>query len=234
MFRPHNAYSGSSKWIKCTLPWSFLYISSDIRISQPLNDQTLSMVVHSYQYHVKVHLDLFSTRLKSRIATLLENELVTAQLQNDIPENDTRYGGLTTDCLRTGEHWPSTNCNRQRPNSLCMMMWLAQHGQRHAYCAAQFRRLRTICVSRRIQNRHVRYNAGARDETGVRTDELGTRLQTGPLENLCSIQSRIRHFSFPQRLVRHSLHSGYQRVLSARKNWPVAPAAESHHLTPRL
>jgi len=62
VFRPHNAYSGNSKWIKCTFPWSFLYISTDIRISQPLNDQILSMMVHSYQNHVKVHLDLFLTR----------------------------------------------------------------------------------------------------------------------------------------------------------------------------
>jgi len=192
------------------------------------------MMVHSYQYHAKVHLDLFLTRRKYRIATSVENELVTEQPQNDIPDNDTRYGGLTTDCLRTGEHWPSTNCNWQRPNCLCAMRWLAQHGEMHAYCAAQFRRLRTICASRRIQNRLIRYNAGASDESVAGTDELATRLRTGPPENLCSIQGRITDFSFPQRLVRHSMHSGYQRVLSPQIKWPVVPAAESHHLTPRL
>ena len=105
------------------------------------------------------------------------------------------------------------------------MMWLAR-----LLC----RPLRTICVSRRIQNPQIRYNAGAGEESGAGTDELATRLRTGPPENLCSIQSRIRDFSFPQRLVRHSLHSGYQRVLSPRTKWPAAPAAESHHLTPRL
>jgi len=87
-------------------------------------------------------------------------------------------------------------------------MWPAQHGEMHAYCAAQFRRLRDICVSRRIQNRNIRYNADASNESGAGTDELATRLRTGPPENLLPIQGRIRDFSSPQRLVRHSLHSG--------------------------
>lgn len=84
----------------------------------------------------------------------------------------------------------------------------------HAYRAAQFRRLRAICVSRRIQNCHIRYNAGASDESGAGTDKLATRLRTGPPENLLLIQGRIRDFSSPQRLVRHSLHSGYQSSFS--------------------
>ena len=114
------------------------------------------------------------------------------------------------------------------------MMWLARNAETHTYCAAQFRRLRAICVSRRTQNRHIGYNAGASDESGAGTDELATRLRTGPPKSLRSIQGRIRDFSSPQRLVRHSLHSGYQRVLSPRINPPAAPAAESNHLTPKL
>ena len=72
MFRPHNAYSGNSKGTTCTFPWSFLYISTDIRISQPLNDQILSMLVHAYQNHVKALLDLFLTDSSIELQRLLK------------------------------------------------------------------------------------------------------------------------------------------------------------------
>jgi len=51
------------------------------------------MLVHAYQNHVKGHLDLFLTDSSIELQRLLKR--VTTELQSDIPENDTRYGGLT-------------------------------------------------------------------------------------------------------------------------------------------
>jgi hypothetical protein len=135
MFRPHNAYSGNSTWIKCTLPWSFLYIRSDIRILQPLNDHILSLMVHSYQYDTDRSAQrLVFDKIKVSNCNIYRKRV---SYSTALKQHSRKWYLLWRSSHGLFENWSTLAL--QRPNSVSTMMWLAQHGEMHAYCAEQCR-----------------------------------------------------------------------------------------------